>query len=163
MRLAASGKMRQVIALSVLFLCWIAAGAAQTGTSTGLNGRVTDTSGTLVPGAVIAVSNVETGEERSTASAGDGTWEVRALSPGMYRVEIEKAGFRRLVRSGVRVTSFEMAALDLRLELGELQQTVEVEGDAEMVRADSATSFARWTRKSSTGCPPRRETSRRCW
>lgn len=122
-----------------LMLCFSGLLQGQTGTNTGLSGHVSDSAGSAVPGAVVELTNTETAESRSTATASDGAWEARSLSPGQYRLTVEKSGFKRLVRTGIRVSSFEMATVDLSLELGELQQTVEVEGDAEMVRSDSAT------------------------
>ena len=72
-------------------------------------------------------------------SAADGSWEVRSLAPGRHSVVVERDGFKRLVRSGITVTSLEMATVNLTMEIGEVRQTVEVVADADMVDSNSAT------------------------
>lgn len=123
----------------IVFFLFAAAVWAQSGTGTGLRGRVTDPSFEPVPGAVISVRQVQTDERRSAVTGPDGAWELRSLSPGPYTVTVEKNGFKRLVRGGVNVTSLELATVDTQLELGDVIQTVEVTADAEMVSSASAT------------------------
>src|SRR5439155_19005677 len=66
-------------------------------------GRVTDSSGSVVPGATIQITNVETGVTLKGATNGEGNYFFPFLIPGMYSVTAERAGFKRIVRSGIEV------------------------------------------------------------
>ncbi len=122
-----------------MFAIWFSQALGQVGAGTGLSGRVLDPSGNSVPEAVVTVTNVENAEKRSTTAAADGSWAIRSLTAGQHRIEVERDGFKKLVRSGITVTSLEMQTVELVLEIGELRQTVEVTADAEMTDSDSAT------------------------
>jgi hypothetical protein len=106
---------------------------AQTGASTGLDGRVTDPTGASVPGATVTATRVATGDTRRATTDEEGLWEIRFLSPGAYVVVFELQGFKTLRRDGVDVTTFEMGTVDAQLELGAMTDTVEVTADAAMV------------------------------
>jgi hypothetical protein len=112
---------------------------AQAGASTGLRGRVTDSSGSGVPGAAITISQVETGSNRTATTGPTGDWEARFLTPGTYRITFELTGFKTLRREGVTVSTAEMATVDAALELGSLAEAVEVHANAEMVSSGSMT------------------------
>jgi Carboxypeptidase regulatory-like domain len=97
---------------------------AQTGASTGLTGRVTDPTGALIPGATVTLTRVDTGEQRIITTNSSGDWEARFLSPGIYRLQFEGKGFKKLMRDGVAVTTAEMATVNVGLEVGTVDQTV---------------------------------------
>jgi hypothetical protein len=82
---------------------------AQAGASTGLAGRVTDSTGGAMPGVTVTLTHIDTGRERIVTSGANGDWEARFLSPGRYRVVFELSGFRTLRREGVEVSTAEMA------------------------------------------------------
>lgn len=125
-----------IIALSVLSVDSV---LAQSGGSTGLAGHVTDSTSAAVPGVTVAITNVETGSERVTATNAAGNWEVRFLAPGTYRVTFELAHFRPLRREGVTVSTAEMATLDAVLEIGGVAEAVQVTGNADMLSSGSMT------------------------
>jgi len=113
---------------------------AQTGANTGLRGRVTDPSGGAIPGVTVTATKAETGEARKVVVSGDtGDWEVRSLTAGAYTLVFEMTGFKKLIQTGVNVTTSEIVTVNTQMELGELGQTIEVQADAEMVSATSAT------------------------
>jgi Carboxypeptidase regulatory-like domain len=78
---------------------------AQSGASTGLTGRVTDSSGAGIPGVTVTITNIDTGSERIVTTSTTGDWEARFLSPGTYRVTFELASFRPLRREGITVST----------------------------------------------------------
>ncbi|RPI27325.1 MAG: carboxypeptidase regulatory-like domain-containing protein, partial [Acidobacteria bacterium] len=112
---------------------------AQTGANTGVQGRVIDPSGGTIPGATVTVTRADTGEVRSAVTDDTGNWEVRHLTPGVYTLTFEMTGFKKLIQSGVNVTTSEIATVNVAMQLGEIGQTVEVTSDAEMVSSTSAT------------------------
>jgi len=69
-----------------------------------MSGTVTDTSGGVLPGVTIEVTNSATGIARTAVTGADGTYMVPLLQPGDYDVRASLSGFRTVVREGVRVT-----------------------------------------------------------
>src|SRR5712692_8869421 len=92
-------------------------------------GTVTDASGAVVPGAKIAVRNVNTGQERTTQTSGDGSYSVPELPTGTYTVTITQGGFQTSVTSGVVVDVASERRVDAQLKAGQVSQTVEVSGE----------------------------------
>ena len=90
-------------------------------------GMVTDPSGSVVPGARITVTNVDTGIKRETAAADDGTYQALLLPVGRYRVTVEARGFRKVVTDPQQLDINQSLRIDLKLEVGAATETVQVE------------------------------------
>ena len=121
---------------ALLMLTPLVAGLAQT---TGvLEGVVTDPSGLPVEGAQVRVIREETQEERRSVTGPAGRFQVRALVPGAYRAEAEKAGFATVVREGLELGAGRTLPVGFRLRIGEQRQEVVVTGSAAMVSTDSS-------------------------
>src|SRR5882672_11030071 len=103
-----------------------------------ITGRVTDASGSAVAGAKVDVKGTATGTVQSTRTGDDGAYQAPFLNPGEYVVTVEKAGFRRAVREGIRLQVAERAAIDFALQLGELTQSVTVQADAPVLETETA-------------------------
>jgi hypothetical protein len=86
-------------------------------------GQVLDPSGAVVPNTRIAVTSQETGERRELQTDGIGRFAVNQLKIGAYRAQAEAFGFRVAVTT-VAIRSGEVAVVTLRLELGEVTETV---------------------------------------
>jgi hypothetical protein len=91
-----------------------------------LVGTVTDSSGAVIPG--VSVKVISDGTNASVNLETDAAGEYRAvnLTPGNYIVEAEKSGFQRYVTRGLVLQVAQEARLDVRLQVGGLEQTVEV-------------------------------------
>jgi hypothetical protein len=125
---------------ALLLVCgWFGTALAQSGATTGLMGRVTDSSGAGVPGVTITLTHVDTGTPRAVSTGTNGDWEARFLLPGAYRVVFELTGFKTLRREGVTVSTTEMGTVDVELEIGALAEAVDVVANTEMVSAASMT------------------------
>ena len=107
------------------------------GVTQGVRGTISDPSGAFVPGATMRAINIATGVPSSTVSTGAGLYSITALNAGAYRVEAEKAGFKRLVRDNVTVPLGVIVGLDLTLEVGQTTQTIQVTGAAPMVEKET--------------------------
>lgn len=130
----------RVILRAALGLGLVAALAmAQTGANTGLRGTVTDPTGASVPQATVTLVRADTGERRVVTTNESGDWEARFLTPGTYQLAFERAGFKKLVRDGVVVSTSEVATVNVDLQVGDVGQSIEVTADAEMVSSGSAT------------------------
>lgn len=101
-----------------------------------IEGVVTDANGAAVPNANVTTHNNETGAERSVTSDDSGVYRIPLLPLGTYRVTIEAANFKRLVREGITLTTGQTATVNAALEAGAVSETVTVTSDAPI--ADSA-------------------------
>jgi len=69
---------------------------AQTPAVGSLTGKLTETSGAVMPNASVTITNTDTGQTRTGATRADGVYQFTLLPPGNYRVKFEAAGFQTL-------------------------------------------------------------------
>jgi hypothetical protein len=98
-----------------------------------IRGIVTDPARAVVRSARITATNQSTGAHREVRSGADGSFVVPLLPVGSYEFAAEAPGFRRYVRRGVQVSVAQQLELDITLTLGEVNETVLVDGSAEEV------------------------------
>ncbi len=122
--------------LAVLLLVISATPLVAQSTAT-IVGVVRDSGGVL-PGATVTVRNVDTGLTRNVPTGGDGAFRFPALPVGPYEIRAELSGYRTSVRSGVRLLVGQEAVLDMLLELGSIQETVTVNGEAPLVETTTS-------------------------
>jgi hypothetical protein len=91
-----------------------------------ITGRVTDSTGAVVPGTSITVTNVATGVDRKAATNEAGYYTVPLLPPGEYRVAVRQQGFKPITRSGLVLEVDQRAELNFTLEVGALSEQIEV-------------------------------------
>ena len=93
---------RLVAILGALLFSMIAThpGSSQESRATVL-GRVTDSSGSIVPGTAIEITNLATGVSVKTETNGEGNYFSPFVIPGPYRIMAEKTGFKRAVRENI--------------------------------------------------------------
>ena len=118
-----------------------------------LRGTVTDSSGAVVPRATVTMTNVATGvsEKRPTDEAG--RYMFTDLKPAVYRAKVEATGFKTLVRENIAVRVGQQSDLDLKLEIGEITQTVEVTAEAPLLNTVSGALGTEVTNKYITAMP----------
>src|SRR3954449_13564553 len=92
--------LRSLLAFGILF-----AVSLMQAQSTGgrIIGRVTDTSGAVVPGAKVILTNEATGVNYNSESNGTGDFSVLQLPVGVYTVNVDHSNFKKYVRKGVRL------------------------------------------------------------
>jgi hypothetical protein len=103
-----------------------------------LQGRVSDQSGGVVPGAAVEVANVATGVTTSTTTNGEGNYRVPFLIPGTYVVTVTLDGFSRFVSQKVLLHVADVLTMDATLQPGGLQDEVTVSASAAVVNTTSA-------------------------
>jgi len=113
--------------------------AAQTAGTGALSGIVTDPSGSSVAGAQVKVISASSGEIRTVTTGAAGTYSVPLLVPGDYRVEVSKPGFRTVAIPRVQIIVTETSALNVRIEIGQVAETVVVEAQATQLQTESST------------------------
>jgi Carboxypeptidase regulatory-like domain len=121
-----------LVRLGLVFAVAITPALAQTGATTGLTGRVTDSTGAALAGTSVTARNVDTGAERVVNTNDQGAWEVRFLTPGTYVLTFELTGFKTLRRDGVTVSTAVMSTVDVVLQVGAITEAIEVTADAGM-------------------------------
>lgn len=123
--------------LVVVFLCGVMSPAlAQQGTAD-LRGRVVDQQGAAMPGVALVVTNQDNGQFRETASGADGAFLLSGMVPGTYEVRGELAGFKTYRTRDVRLEVGRSTVLEVRLELGAIEESVTVTGEAPLVDVTS--------------------------
>ncbi|MGH9784632.1 MAG: carboxypeptidase-like regulatory domain-containing protein, partial [Terriglobia bacterium] len=110
------------------------------GFSAAISGSVRDASGAVIPEATVTVRNTETGLSRTTETGVNGGYNLPALPVGAYELTVEKPGFRQLVRGGLTLAVAQEVVLNLTLEVGQVQQTVEVTGEAPIVNTTTSST-----------------------
>jgi len=97
-----------------------------------IQGTVTDNSGAVVSGATVTVTNLETNKAQTTTTTDNGFYRVTGLPPGRYTVTAELAGFKKAVLENITVSAEEPRGVDLKLEAGQVTESVTVTADAEI-------------------------------
>jgi len=103
-----------------------------------LSGTVQDSSGGVIPGADVTVKNNATQAVTNAVSDGRGTFTIPALQPGTYTVTIALMGFKTWSSPDVVLNAGVPAALRATLEVGKLEETVVVEGAAQLVQTQTS-------------------------
>lgn len=105
---------------------------------TAILGTVTDTTGAAVAKAAVVITQKATGVARSTESNTDGNYEVRYLVPGEYTVDVKSGGFRS-ARSTVQVQINQQVRIDFAMQVGDVQESVEVTAATPLLQTENAT------------------------
>lgn len=111
---------------------------SQEAVSARLSGSVLDPNNSVVPAAKVTLSNTETGFTRSVNSTETGSYTFTLIPPGTYEIKVEKEGFSASVLSGIGLTVGQATTLDLRLQVGSVSQSVQVEASAPLLATGSA-------------------------
>src|SRR5215467_10571506 len=103
-----------------------------------ISGTVTDPSGAVIPLVSVRTTNSGTGASQNVESDSQGRYRIAELPVGEYRVQVEKEGFQRVVRTGIVLTVGSENVVDFSLPLGQATETLSVEADVPAVNTTSA-------------------------
>src|SRR5215471_2772086 len=129
--------MRRLAVLALFLLVSANAVLRAQSTSASLTGRVIDSSKAVVVGATVAALSVDTNVRYVTTTNGLGEYYLGHLPPTRYRIDVEKPGFKKLVRPDVILHVLDALALDFELTPGPVAETVQVEGGAPLINTQS--------------------------
>ena len=125
------GRSLRAMLIFTILLSALTYGKAQSGGATGtIVGTVVDSTGALVTGAEISITETDTNVTSKTATSSTGTYTVASLKPGSYRVTAVAAGFETTTALNVVLTVGSEARVDLKLVPGSEKQTVNVNAEA---------------------------------
>ena len=91
-----------------------------------LVGRIEDITGRVIPGALVLALNKDTGSSRRSSTDIDGFFNLPALIPGVYDIDVSADGFRRAMRADLDIHSAQNARVDFTLQVGSLSQAVSI-------------------------------------
>ena len=103
-----------------------------------VSGAVTDSSGSVVAGAKVTVSETHTGTKNESVTNASGEYSALFLLPGDYDISVQSAGFSEAVRKGLHIGAGEHPVIDFKLQVGATTQSVEVTADAPIVNSENA-------------------------
>jgi hypothetical protein len=130
--------LRSVFAIFVIFVLSVGLVRAQDTAGTIL-GTITDASGGVLPGVSVTVKNTDTSQSRTIVTDDGGRYRVALLAPGHYEITAQLSGFQTMVRSGITVTVGQQAVVDARMSLGNVSESITVEGAAPLVETTTGT------------------------
>src|SRR6202521_1996393 len=132
-----TSSMSKRVGLAIV-LCLATSGSLFAQATASISGRVVDQAGAVLPGANVTVTNTATGAARDTVTNGEGLYSVPALNPGTYNLRAELAGFAPQVRERVEVLTGANLAVDLKLGIAALAETITVTGQSPLVESTQA-------------------------
>jgi hypothetical protein len=94
-----------------------------------IQGVVTDPQGSAVSGATVTLKNLDTNQELVATTDDSGVYNFSALAANKYSITVEKTGFKKKVLENVGIIADQANAMNLQLEVGEVSQSVTVNGD----------------------------------
>src|SRR5687768_8506640 len=103
-----------------------------------LTGTVEDATGGVVPSATVKVVSPSTGQERETTTSATGSYTLTNLAPGAYSLQISAQGFQGFQRSNVDVSINTVSRVDVRLQVGDITNRIDVEAGAATLQTDKA-------------------------
>ena len=121
---------RQVLTTFALAALSTLAALAQTATTGAIVGAVTDRNGAALSGAEIEIVNTATNQSIKVTTNNDGQYIFPAVLPGEYNISCVKTGFRKTSVNTFKVDVAKSYTVNLTLEVGEVQQTVEITATA---------------------------------
>jgi hypothetical protein len=108
-------------------------------TSGEITGLVTDSSGAAVTGATATVTNKATSATRKVVTNSEGLYSFPSLTPGVYELKVEQAGFKTARLDNITLEVQQTARLDVKMEVGQVGETVTVTSNSALLNAETAT------------------------
>lgn len=111
---------------------------AQGGAQGTILGTMTDSSGAVIPGGAVVITNIGTNVSTTTATNGDGSYSVPYLGPGLYQVSGEKEGFGKTIVDKLTLQVGQSLRVDLTMRPGQSTETITVGADVLHLNTENA-------------------------
>ena len=102
-----------------------------------ISGTITDSSGAVAPEVKVTATHEATGIRSEALSIGNGDYRLPLLRPGTYRIDLQKAGFKSVTRSGIELQVAQGLRANFQLDLGAVTETISVGDSAPLLETDS--------------------------
>jgi hypothetical protein len=103
-----------------------------------ITGTVSDSTGSLVPGAKLVLMNVSTGAQTETVTTGTGNYTLLALPAGTYTLKVAHAGFSQFERTNIQVQVAVTTRVEIVLSVGTASESISVTADSTQLKTESA-------------------------
>ncbi len=110
-----------------------------------LTGNVIDSSGAVVAGASVTITQKETGQSREGVTDAQGSYDFPTVQAGTYTVKVSKSGFKTVTRENIAVTLNTVTRADISVEVGQVNETVVITAESAQLKADRADVSAELT------------------
>jgi hypothetical protein len=144
---------RLVLILAVVASLPPSQALAQGETTSAIVGQVLDTTNAVVPGATVAIANLETGMRRSAKTDDAGRFNFPQLKPGTYSVKAEAQGFEPQQNDNVISGLGQKQTVDFTLRVASSNETVEVNGEAPLINPENANTSTTLNTSALEGLP----------
>src|SRR5579859_1891975 len=133
----------RILFIFILLSSFSANISAQVAITGKITGVVTDSSGAAVPNATVTLKSTALMTPRTTNTGADGGYLFYLLPPGTYEVTTTASGFRTVNETGIVISAGFTATVNSKLQIGEVTQTVQVEGEpvVDLQSAQTSTTF----------------------
>jgi hypothetical protein len=101
-------------------------------------GEVADTTGAVIPGATVTLTNTGTGFTRSVVSDAKGEFTAPSIPTGTYTVTAEMQGFKKVTMANVVLGVDQKLRIPLKLDLGAMTEVVEIQAEVPLVQTSSS-------------------------
>src|ERR1700684_1840945 len=129
---------RLVLILAVVASVLPSEAVAQGETTSAIVGQVRDTTNAVVPGATVAIANLETGLRRTPKTDDAGRFNFPQLKPGIYSVKAEAQGFEPQQNDNVASGLGQKQTVDFTLKIARSNEVVEVSSEAPLINPENA-------------------------
>lgn len=131
--------MRQARAFWLCLLCLaVPAGLLAQGVQATMTGRVTDSTGAVIPNVRVEVKNTETNQITPVVTDAVGVYTAPFLRPGAYSVSVEAPGFKTFTRGGLVLNVNATVAVDITLEVGAQSDKITVTEETPLLKTAKA-------------------------
>jgi len=120
-------------------LLLFATGASAQSTLDTILGTVTDSSGAVIVGATVTITNTDEGTARTSTTDANGNYEAVNAKPGRYTVEVSKPGFKTESVHDLQIEARQTLRVDVTLQIGQATQSVQVEANAGVITTETET------------------------
>src|SRR5215813_14523634 len=103
----------------------------------GLRGAVHDSSGAVVPGVELTLTNEETNAARSAVTNGEGEYAFANVLPGLYTLTASKGGYKKYEHKAIRISTQEFITLDVKLEVGQTTESITISGEPAVLESSN--------------------------
>src|SRR6516162_2194162 len=126
------------MAVALLFFAVTAVFVHAQGVNSTFTGTVTDAQGAAVAGADVTIINIGTNDKTLVKTNAEGVYRVPELPVGTYEIDAEAKGFKKIVRSGLKLDVGTIQRVDFKLEIGQTTETVVVEAGTLQVQTEDS-------------------------
>ena len=132
-----NSRIRFLAIMFAITFCFSIIGMGQA-TAGSILGTVHDSTGAVVPGATVSVTDVSKGTKSVTKTDAVGGYSFPSLIPGSYTIAVTMTGFKRSIQENVPLDIDQKATLDFTLATGGASETVEVTTAPPLIKLESS-------------------------